>query len=176
MERKSSSRRPPLWATGRLLRRMLSGSAGGPDESAGVVWGMEVVETSTTSGSWCTNLYLRPGVVVLRFGGVLLVGAVRPHRRSTIRAATGGDVQTLQSIIHTMSPFASRYARLMFRILGLGPRFVVRPSRPERFGSSSSTSIFASKAGKSKSRSSRIEMAGSLRDEMQKYIVSRSRG
>lgn len=161
---------------GRLLKRIVSGSAGGPDERAGVVCGEEVVETSTTRGSWWTNLYLRPSIIVLLFDDVPLVGAVRPHRRSTIRAATKGDVQTLQSIIHTMSPFTSRYARLMFRILGLGPRFVVRPSRPERFGSSSSTSILASKAGKSKSRRSRIEMAGSLREEMQKYIVSRSRG
>ncbi len=161
---------------GRPPKRMVRGSAGGPDESEDVDWGEGVVEMSTTRGSWCTNLYLRPGFVMLFLDGVLLVGAVRPHRRSTIRAATGGDVQTLQSIIQTMSPLASRYARLMFRILGLGPRLVVRPSRPERLGSSSSTSILASKAGKSESRRSRIDRAGSLREEMQKNIVNRSRG
>ena len=93
---------------------------------------------------------------------------MKPQRRSTNRPATKGLIQTLQSIIHTISPFASRYALLIFRILGFGPRFVVLPLRPERFGSSSSTRIFASKEGKSWSRRSRIDVAGSLRDEMQK--------
>lgn len=129
---------------------------------------MGVVEMSTTRGSWCTNLYLRFGFAVWVADRILVAGGEKPQRRSTIRAATGGDIQTLQSIIHTISPLASRYARLMFLILGLGPRLVVLPLRPERFGSSSSTSIFASKAGKSVNSRSRVGRAGSLREEMQK--------
>ena len=101
---------------------------------------------------------------------------MKPQRRSTNRPAAKGLTQTLQSIIHNISPFASRYALLIFRILGFGPRFVVRPLRPERFGSSSSTKISASKEGKSWSRRSRIGVAGSLRDEIQKYMVNRSGG
>lgn len=46
---------------GRSPKMMLKGSAGGPDESGGVGWGEGVVETSTTRGSWCTNLYLLAG-------------------------------------------------------------------------------------------------------------------
>lgn len=100
---------------------------------------------------------------------VRLLGCeVKPQSRSTMRAATAGDTQTLQSMIHTMSPFASRYALLIFRIFGFGPRLVILPLRPDKFGSSSSTSIFASNDGKSDSRCSRIEMAGSLPVEMQK--------
>lgn len=137
------------------------------------------METSTTRGSWCTNLYFRGRVRGFACFPVYVyfdVRGAKPQRRSTMRAATGGDTQTLQSMIHIMSPFASRYARLMFRILGFGPKFVVLPSRPERFGSSSSTSILASKAGKSESKRSRIGRAGSLREEMQKLIVNRSEG
>ena len=93
---------------------------------------------------------------------------MKPQRRSTNRPATKGLTQTLQSIIHTISPFASRYALLIFLILGFGPRFVVWPLRPERLGSSSSTRILASKEGKSWSRRSRIGSAGSSRDEIQK--------
>ena len=93
---------------------------------------------------------------------------VKPQSRSTMRAATEGDIQTLQSIIHIMSPLASRYALLIFRIFGLGPRLLAFPLRPDSLGSSSSTSVFASKEGKSEITRSRIEKAGSLRVEMQK--------
>ena len=159
MERNSSSNIPPVLGIGKVL----SGPEERNSDPALPVGTGDC--TSITSGSWCTNLYLRPGAV-----------GVKPQSRSTIRPATEGDIQTLQSIIHTMSPFASRYARLMFRILGLGPRLVVLPSRPDRLGSSSSTRILTSKVENSARRCSRIVKEGSLRDDMQKYIVSRSLG
>ncbi len=148
MERKSSSSSPPAIDN----RPSLSDFE---DSKPGSLGSGE--ETSTTNGSWCTNLYFLPGAV-----------GVKPHRRSTMRPATGGAIQTLQSTIHTTSPLASRYALLIFRILGFGPRLVALPLRPERFGSSFSTRIFASKSVKSDSRRSRIGRARSSREEMQK--------
>lgn len=121
----------------------------------------EAEVTSTTRGSWCTNLYLIP---------LLLVP--KPQRRSTMRPATPSPTHTLQSMIHIMSPFASRYPRLMFLILGFGPRLWIFPSRPERLGSASSTKIFASKFAKSSMRRSKIGNAGSPQDEMQKNTVN----
>lgn len=117
----------------------------------------ELGVTSTTRGSWCTNLYLRPGLL-----------GVKPHSRSTIRPATPWLIQTLQSMIHITSPFASRYPLLMFLIFGFGPRLWISPSRPERLGSSSSTRIFASKVENSVSSRWRTGYAGSSRDAMQK--------
>ena len=122
---------------------------------------------SVTRGSWCTNLYFFTEPLVFDS-----VGDVKPHSRSTIRPATSRPTQTLQSRIQMMSPLASRYARLMFLILGLGPRF--RPS--DRLGSSSSTSIRASKPGWSCRSCSRIGNEGSSRLETQKNIMSLCRG
>src|SRR5277367_2482252 len=67
--------------------------------------------TSTHIGKWWTNLYFffsEPAFV-------------SPQSLSTMRPHTPRPTQTLQSMIHTMSPTASRYPLLMFRIFGLGP-------------------------------------------------------
>ena len=67
-----------------------------------------MLETSTQRGRWWTNLWPLPS----RWS---------PSSKRTLRSRIPGGTQMLLSKIHTISPLASLYPLLRFRIFGLGP-------------------------------------------------------